>query len=882
MPKVTSYAPAWLSRPSPGASVFSRTTARNPAEDLRNGTKPAATPATRTIAKRGIEIFTAVDNEIRWSDLARLKDQWQQRPRQQKDSAANQAEENSTNDAYKVLTVPVYGLIKQILPSPNGAFLAIVTEHTVHISVLPHASHLASPDPSPIRLKTYQLGPTTHVIPESPVVSALWHPLGLHTNLTGCIVTITADAAVRVWEVDRNNHWSFDQPTLAVDLRKLVDGTSSGQDFTPAAFGKSKGFSVDNIDMEVASACFAGNASDKEDAWSPMTLWVAMKPGDLYALCPLLPSKWQAPATTIPSLTSAIIPKLTELEDASADLEEELIAARQQYEWLQEIDDQEALEAPASDTIRGADVFARPVNPSAIPRLQGPFRFNEEYDDLDLCDMLVLAAGLNVEDLMMGEDEQLAALEDDDRLSATIICLTSGNGRVHICVKVEGVEGQWLPKTSRNVFPAPTSGPAELVLLEALDTMKQGAVESAVWPTFTKDVECRYCFFVTTPDSVVYFSLSSFIRRFEVELQAQDTAGSEIRFEVLCSGDVAERERVLRIPDTDITPSMEPLASSVVFYDFDIGYLLLTSNSSNPYAAVMDFEDPLVATMNSRATGGKAPVSTTPPPPRRTPYQVPAIFYAGNPLESFVEKHVPHRQRHTLAEQVRLSPATLDLVTTAHRVVSAHTNALSRAASDLFIRCERLTQEMEDQLKRISEVAERVNGVTSELDEHGTRQEGSRDGSALDRRLQTAKDRTVNISERYVALRKKLLSLGGRPLSEKEQAWFDEVNQLEASFDDQRPPAEDEADQTLVERLERVKRIAKDLMAAASAVKSRVSAAAGSSPGAGPSSPGPSRTRVPHHLQRARVEDAHRMIERETAVIDDLTARLDRLNGSLR
>lgn len=248
--------------------------------------------------------------------------------------------------------MPVYGLIKQIIPSPNGAFLAIVTEHTVHISVLPDSSHLSSSDSDSIRLKTYQLGPTTHVIPEAPVVSALWHPLGLHTNLGGCIVTITADAAVRVWELDRNNHWSFDQPTLAIDLKKLVDGTSSDQDFTPSGFGKSKGFSADVIDMEVASACFAGSGNEKEDAWAPMTLWVAMRPGDLYALCPLLPSKWQAPSTTIPSLSAAIIPKLGALEQEPEESEEELIACRQQYDWLSELDEQEPLDTPGSETIQ--------------------------------------------------------------------------------------------------------------------------------------------------------------------------------------------------------------------------------------------------------------------------------------------------------------------------------------------------------------------------------------------------------------------------------------------------------------------------------------------------------------------------------------------------
>lgn len=714
------------------------------------------------------------------------------------------------------------------------------------------------------------------------MVSALWHPLGLHTNLGGCIVTVTADAAVRVWELDRNNHWSFDQPTLAVDLKKLVDGTSSDQDFTPSGFGKNKGFSADIFDMEVSSACFAGSGSEKEEAWAPMTLWVAMRPGDLYALCPLLPSKWQAPPTTIPSLSSAIIPKLAALEESPEDLEEQLTACRQQYEWLREIDSQEPLDPPSGfGTIQGADIFTRPITPSAIPRLQGPFRFDtgDELDDLDLCDILVIAARLNVEDLMMGEEEELAIeASEQDNLSATVICLTSGNGRVHVCLELDGVEGQWLPKAKKNAFQSPLSEPSDLLLVESLDTLKESETESATWPTITSDVHSRYSFFVTTASNVVYFSLSSWVQRLEAEMQAEDLAGSGFRLQVLCSGNVTQRERILQVADADVTTQQQHLAASLVFYDYDLGYLLLTYHRSNPYAAAMDApEDSFSATLDYRIYDQKTKVPGLPAvAPRRAPYQVPAILYAKSPLESFVEKHVPHRQRHTLKEQVRLSPATLDLVTTAHRVLSAHTNALERAASDLFRRCERLQGEMQDQLKQLSDVAERIKGVTSEIDEDGNRRDGARNGEALDKRVQAARNKQSELAQRYDALRKKLLNSGGRPLSEKEKSWVAEVDTLSESFNEQ---AKDEEDnQRLVQRLEmvrllydrrtdhrpltsiQVKHLAIDLMAETKSIATKVPSP--SEPGS-PASPGGTHPKVPQRLQRAKIADAMRMVERE-------------------
>ncbi|OOF92413.1 hypothetical protein ASPCADRAFT_210273 [Aspergillus carbonarius ITEM 5010] len=878
MPKVISYTPPWLSRPSPGASIFASSGAKAP-EYPKSPKESAYAGPTRIQAKRGNELFTVVDNQIRWSILTRLKDDWQQTTRSNGATEKQQSEERTVH--YRVLVVPVFEKIHQLIPSPNGAFLAIIADRTVFIAVLPDPSHLSGTDSSSIRVKSYQLGPTTHVIPESPVVSGLWHPLGVHSNLGSCFVTVTADAAVRVWELDRNNHWSFDRPTLAVDLRKLVDGTSSDQDFAPSGFGKNKGFSADFIDMEVASASFGGSGNEKEDAWAPMTLWVAMRPGDLYALCPLLPSKWRAPSTTVPSLTAAIVPKLAALEDESADSVDELTAYRQQYDWLAEIDNQEPLHTEFdSETGSGLEVLTRPANPSAIPRLQGPFRFDtgDEIDDLDLCDILVMSAKVDLDALMMGEEELALEESGDDRLSATVICLSTGSGRIHICLELDGVEGQWLPKAKKDVFSAPVSEPSDLLLVESLDTMREERASTSNWPTFTKDAYSRYSFFVTNTNNVTFISLTSWVQRLEAELQSEDTAGTAFRLQILSEGAASLRERILEVESNAGTKDLTGhLPAALVYYDYDLGYLLLTSYSSTPHAAILDAPEvplPSIADLRLFDPEDQAPGSPI-LPPRRPPYQVPAIFYAEPPLEFFVEKHVPHRQRQALKEQVRLSPATLDLVAAAHRILSAHTNALERAASDLFRRCERLQGEMRDQLKQLADVADRVKGVSSEIAEDGTRIEGSRSGEALDKRLQTAKDKHTQLVQRYEALRSKLLKSGGRPLSDKEKSWVIEVETVSTSVGDSRQ--EDQQEGVLTQRLEAVKEIAGDLLTEVKtiAAKSPISADPGS-----PASPG-AHPRVPQRLQRAKIADAMQMVERESAIIENITSRLERLNAAL-
>lgn len=88
MPKVISYTPSWLSRPSPGFRVFSSSQdishspkasgKFSPLSANGNKTKGEYLGPKRTIARRGTEIFVVVGNQIRWSDLCMLKDDWEE------------------------------------------------------------------------------------------------------------------------------------------------------------------------------------------------------------------------------------------------------------------------------------------------------------------------------------------------------------------------------------------------------------------------------------------------------------------------------------------------------------------------------------------------------------------------------------------------------------------------------------------------------------------------------------------------------------------------------------------------------------------------------------------------------------------------------------
>ncbi|PGH13399.1 hypothetical protein AJ79_03678 [Helicocarpus griseus UAMH5409] len=916
MPKIIDYSPPWLSRPSPGATFFSGSgSERQPqfnriakGKDAGDTRDQSYIGPKRALARRGTEIFAVVDNQIRWSNLATLKDEWQVEVRQkrkesgrgrEKERSPAQEDASSQGDStgkqsscYRILTVPVYGQIKQLVASPNGNFLAIITPHTIHIAVLPDSSHLSGPDYSPLRLKTFQLGPTTHVIPESPVITALWHPLGLCDNQGGCLITVTQDAAVRVWEIDRNNHWSFDRPTVAVDLKKLVDGTSMDEDFAPSGFGQNKGFSADMFDMEVASACFGGHGYEDEDAWAPMTLWVAMRPGDVYALCPLLPSKWQVPSITIPALTTSIIHKLASVQGDPAEFDDEQTIIQQQYDWLREIDNQEPLPLPEDPLLPSmVEVRARPANPGAIPRLQGPFQFElvDELDELDLTDILVIAAKADVEDLMSGEDGNLLEENPQEGVSATIVCLATASGRVHVCLELDGVEGQWLPKTGRGAFTTPVSYPSELLLLESLETVKEKYQTLNSWPLFTEDVHSRYNFFITSANNVTFLSLSSWAERLEAELQSPDPAGSGFRIKVLCDGSMALREQMIQVTDQEpsamIPDQPEHLPSCLVLHDYDLGYLLLTNSSSRIHAVILDSPSYADFSLSNELSPFEADSAHQPAliAPRRSAYQPPSILYSLPPLASFIEDNVAHGHRHTLKEPVRLSPSTLDVITAAHRILSAHTHSLERAASDLFRRCERLRSEMRDQLSQLAEVAERVNNISDGVGQaQGQKGEEAQEGNeqTLNSRMSAAESRQKRLVDRYNNIRNKIAKAGGRPMSEKEKGWVGEVDRLSVFLGDADAKADEETAGDLAHRLQTAQSLAKSLLAEVSRVSEEKNATTSHPPSTPGTPTSHHQPKIPQRLQRAKIADAMSMVERESAVIDAITSRLERLTTS--
>lgn len=770
--------------------------------------------------------------------------------------------------------------IKQLIISPHSNYLAILTTHTVHIAVLPDSSHLTGADTSPLRLKTFTLGPVTHVTTQSPIVSALWHPLGVKGS---CLVTVTEDAVVRLWELSPTDRWSFDRPTLAIDLKKLADGTSVDQDFGASVTGMNRGFSPDSFEMEVASACFGARGSG---GWSPMTLWIAMREGDVYALCPLLPERWAPPPTLIPSLSVSIVAKVASTDDDPETSEQSKLLSHQQLAWMSDLDNQDPVisEAPLGDP--SIEIYQRPLKPGRIPKLQGPFDLELAPDDSDdeldtiLSDIHVIGAKVDADALMSGEDEDLELDEaDQGGLSAGVICLLSSSGRLTVCLDVDGVEAQWLPNTKAKQRKfTDVSDPPTLLTFQVLDTLRPDEIYEENWPMFSHDVSSRYSLFVTHSSSVTFISFSPWVFRLESELQGGAGVGADFRMDLLVKGQSSIRERLLTLdgPSEDLPLC---LAASSVLRDPDLGYFLLTATSHGPTALTFDTPDLDIDIGRSRS-----PTYDSEPDPQplllctpRPVYQPPHVLISNSALPSLLESLHHSKYKRLLHEPIRLSPATLTILTDAHKVLSEETHRLGTAAAEIFRRCERLQIELREQINRANEVACRVENVTGDDVDADVGSLGGNEG--IEKRVEEAKQRQLELAERLERVRRKAATGNGKELSDREKLWIKEVATLKNTVF---PPDDKNGDNNGVmqqenpakpwQRFEEVRKLKGDLV-----VRSRDIALGDEGAQV---TEGAQDVRVPSEVRKGKVAQVMTLLERERALVEGAKSRLERLSLS--
>ncbi|KAJ4355505.1 uncharacterized protein N0V89_003521 [Didymosphaeria variabile] len=824
MPKVLSHTPRWLQRPSRGHELF--------APKASNGRalaqKERAPGLRKTIAARNSEVFVAVGNEIRWADLENLKE--------------------GEDPMYRTLKISIPLPIERLDISPNGEYLAVSTSHTVHIVVLPEASLLLNGDDSPIKPKTFQVGPTAHVLEESPIASILWHPLGYQGR---CLVTITQSGVVRLWEINRADRSSFCETSLSIDLQKLANAKNDQENLSASQYGATKGFSPDAADLEVASACF-GDSPDQEGVhgWAPMTLWIATVSGDVYALCPLLPSKWQlvnsAGAETFKqTLITTININHADITENNTAPREDMALADKQIKWLSDIIYQEPFTEQLSndDTIT---VFNRPTSVPAVPLLQGPFSVVPEVEDFELSDMIVYS----LKTFSEGGEEEIA-----EGLPSAVVCLLTDTCEVHICLDLEGIVGRWLPSAEDGYVPEPPEH--VLAVVETVALANDGV--SSSYQSITPDVRTDFSFFVSHVSGVFYVSLEPWIRKLENELYEPQTEGADFRLQRLLESANTVAERCIRRNARDTT---KDVTACVVIEETSVGYMVLTTFDNEPQAVLLD------APVEGAPTDEELKDYMqweTPASDNREPWQPPKEFWDNFSLHASLQG--VRRSKASWDEEIKLSPANLEVLMTAHRVLAEHTETLQLRVSDLFNRCQRLQDEYRDQITRAAQVMEKVDTVTGRDDEQsGPGLYGNR---KIEDRLEKVQAKQEAQKQRYLALRRKMASINTTQLSDKEVQFVEELRTMEGSLDKTEQRLTDNADGSEVPVWERVDKVKDMQQTLSEEVEGGVKASG--------EQRSTSSMKVPSHSRKQEHEQIQAMLQHQT---DLLQATADRLRSN--
>lgn len=767
--------------------------------------------------------------------------------------------------------------IRQLAISPNSDYLAVLTTHTVHICVLPDSKHLTASDSSPLKPKFFTLGPTTHVTSRTAVTSALWHPLGVQGS---SLVTVTEDAVVRLWEISPSDRWTFDAPTLAIDLKKLADGTTLDQDFSASATATNRGFSVDTFDMEVAAAAFAVRGSG---LWASMTLYIAMRGGDVYALCPLLPQLWAPPPTLIPSLSVSIVAKVAAIEDDPNVSPQDKLLAQQQLEWMSDLDNQEPSIIQDSLGDQPVEVYQRPTHPGLIPRLQGPFDLEmsldeDQQDDLDieLSDIYVIGRKMDTEELMGDEDETLM-LDDNEQqgLSLSIICLLSTSGQVRVCLDMDGIEARWLPPRIKSKFTLPTDFAhiPSLLTFETLDVISATEVTPDCWPTFSDDVMSRYSFFVTHNSGITQVSLAPWVFRLESELSAEAPAGSDMRVNLIAQA----RSDVDRIY-VESAPG-NSLAASVAIRDPDLGYFLLSATPSDPVALIFDTPEEELTPFNFKPSASPTPFIEPSPEQNfvsevfwtpRPALQPPSVLDQPSELPKLRQALLSSKNATLMGQQVRLSPATLKIFSNVHQILSVETGRLNEGVAELFRRCDAFRTELKDQVAKANELKARIENVT------GGDGRGESDEIRLTRALSQRRQKQEELMQRFDNLRKKVQQHATTELSDKEKAWSEEVKKYDQNLSEAKEGGTEAKTGSPLKRLQEIKSLKEELVGQVAEVQGKEESGDGASEKSLTASA--SSLKIPSGIRKAKVAQVMSLLQKENALVEALQGRLEHLS----
>ncbi|OBZ76188.1 Nucleoporin nup82 [Grifola frondosa] len=349
---------------------------------------------------------------------------------------------SSARKSYKTLHTPnIEFEIHQIALNPNCKLLAVAGAFQVAVIVLPRTG-FARIVPETIDCKSIQVGQYNHSAGTSvPIAKVDWHPWGEGGST---LMVMTVDGKLREYDISVN----------AEEPQQVLS-------FVPE---KRKGsyFAEDSSEREVASFALGKGRAD----WGPLTVYVVMKSGDVYAICPYMPKNASIPSSYVHALECFVAAKqeylLTSEEDSSSSSNHSIF-----YDYQHKYVTALLKQLPAGTVFPSASRSVSMHPPTTIknhPSRQGPFLLQPSPRTLDgseggdATDIVYLTFGSDAEEEAEGETERLG-----------VVLVAFQDGKVDVYLDVEKVEAKWENK----------QGPTEeLPMLAVYETIDLGTVSA--------------------------------------------------------------------------------------------------------------------------------------------------------------------------------------------------------------------------------------------------------------------------------------------------------------------------------------------------------------------------------------------------------------------
>ncbi|KAL6309749.1 hypothetical protein BKA93DRAFT_876721 [Sparassis latifolia] len=386
----------------------------------------APTPSGRrqVMVIKDSDLIVAAGSEIRMTSLADFK------------LARN------TRKSYKILHTPNVAFdVHQMALNPNSKLLAIAGAFQVAVIVLPR-SGFTKLVPATIDCKSVQVGQFYHATKtSSPVAKIEWHPWGEGGST---LMVMTVDGQLREYDI-------------SVDAEEPQQILS----FVPQR-KKNTIFGTDPSEREVASFSLGKGRAD----WGPLTVYAAMRSGDVFAICPYMPKNASIPSSYVHALECFVAAKLEYLsksrqEGSSSD------SMAMIYDYQHRYVTALLKQLPPGTSFPATPRFISMHPPTTIkntPMRRGPFLLQPSPRNLvgseggNATDIVYVSFGVDPEDSNEGDMERLG-----------IVLVSFQDGKVDVYLDVEKIEAQWDHKQSSS---------ADLPMFAVYETIDLGLVSA--------------------------------------------------------------------------------------------------------------------------------------------------------------------------------------------------------------------------------------------------------------------------------------------------------------------------------------------------------------------------------------------------------------------